>query len=373
MILPVGDAPNPRGFRPWVTWSILLLNTLVYLALLPTRWRPPSPDAAELPGLLEALATGTRSADPALLGEGLTAHDLVLFEHGFRTLEPSAVDLLTSLFLHADLLHLGGNLLFLWIYGDNVEHRLGRLRFVAAYLGSGAAAALCHAALAGPSALPLVGASGAISGVLGFYFVLFPANHVRLLVLLPPFFARRLLVSARLVLAAYLLFDNVLPLVVGRGVGGVAHGAHIGGFAAGALVVLLGALCYGVSNVMMKSLTADDAPWVIVFWMQIIQLPLALLPAVFYFDWVWPSWADAPWLLAMGLTGMSAHFCLARAFQLADATVCIPVDFVRLPLAAFVGWLVYTEQVSVWVLAGAILIFAGNYYSVWRETRGVER
>ena len=132
-------------------------------------------------------------------------------------------------------------------------------------------------------------------------------------------------------------------------------------------------VCYGVSNVMMKSLTADDAPWVIVFWMQIIQLPLALLPAVFYFDWVWPSWADAPWLLAMGLTGMSAHFCLARAFQLADATVCIPVDFVRLPLAAFVGWLVYTEQVSVWVLAGAILIFAGNYYSVWRETRGVKR
>ena len=139
----------------------------------------------------------------------------------------------------------------------------------------------------------------------------------------------------------------------------------------GALIVLLGALCYGISNVMMKSLTADDAPWVIVFWMQIIQLPLALLPAVFWFEWVWPAWADAPWLLAMGLTGMSAHFCLARAFQLADATVCIPVDFVRLSLAAVIGWLLYSEGVSVWVLAGAILIFGGNYYSVWRETRRV--
>ena len=137
----------------------------------------------------------------------------------------------------------------------------------------------------------------------------------------------------------------------------------------GALVVLLGALLYGISNVMMKSLTADDAPWVIVFWMQIIQLPLALLPAVFYFEWVWPTWADAPWLLAIGLTGMTAHFCLARAFQLADATVCIPVDFVRLPLAALIGWLVYAEGVSIWVLLGAVLIFAGNYYSVWRETR----
>ena len=120
---------------------------------------------------------------------------------------------------------------------------------------------------------------------------------------------------------------------------------------------------------MMKSLTSDDAPWVIVFWMQIIQLPLALLPAIFYFDWVWPSWADAPWLLAIGVTGMTAHFCLAKAFQLADATVCIPVDFVRLPLAAIIGWLLYSESVSIWVLIGAVLIFGGNYYSVWRETR----
>jgi drug/metabolite transporter (DMT)-like permease len=138
----------------------------------------------------------------------------------------------------------------------------------------------------------------------------------------------------------------------------------------GALVVLLGALFYGTSNVMMKSLTKDDSPWVIVFWMQVIQLPLSILPAVFWFDWVWPGMADAPWLLAIGLTGMSAHFCLARAFQLADATVCIPVDFVRLPLAALVGWLFYTEAVSIWILIGAVLIFAGNYYAVWRETRG---
>ena len=141
----------------------------------------------------------------------------------------------------------------------------------------------------------------------------------------------------------------------------------------GALVVLLGALLFGASNVMMKSLTADDQPWVIVFWMQIIQLPLALLPAVFYFEWVWPTLADTPWLLAIGLTGMSAHFCLARAFQLADATFCMPVDFVRLPLTALIGWLVYSEGVSVWVLVGAFLIFGSNYYAVWRETGQADR
>ncbi|CAN0502727.1 unnamed protein product [Laminaria digitata] len=137
----------------------------------------------------------------------------------------------------------------------------------------------------------------------------------------------------------------------------------------GALVVLFGAMLYGASNVMMKSLLSEDPPWVIVFWMQVIQLPLSLLPAIFWFQWVWPDWSDAPWLLAIGLTGMTAHFCLARAFQLADATVCIPVDFVRLPMAALVGWLFYSEGLSIWVLAGAILIFGGNYYSVWRETR----
>ena len=139
----------------------------------------------------------------------------------------------------------------------------------------------------------------------------------------------------------------------------------------GALIVLFGAIFYGASNVMMKSLLSDDSPWVIVFWMQLIQLPLSLLPAIFWFDWVWPDGADIPWLLAIGVTGMTAHFCLARAFQLADATVCIPFDFVRLPLAALVGWLFYMEGVSIWVMVGALLIFGGNYYSVWRETRPV--
>jgi drug/metabolite transporter (DMT)-like permease len=140
----------------------------------------------------------------------------------------------------------------------------------------------------------------------------------------------------------------------------------------GALIVLIGAVFYGASNVMMKSLLSDDAPWVIVFWMQLIQLPLSLLPAIFWFDWLWPDWSDAPWLLSIGVTGMTAHFCIARAFQLADATVCIPVDFVRLPLAALMGWLFYMEGVSIWVMVGALLIFGGNYYSVWRETRPVK-
>ncbi len=140
-----------------------------------------------------------------------------------------------------------------------------------------------------------------------------------------------------------------------------------------ALVVLLGAILYAASNVMVKALTSSDPPWVIVFWMQVIQLPLALGPAIFYFDWVWPGAGDTPWILLIGFTGIAAHYCMARAFRLADAMLCVPFDFIRLPLAVLVGWLAYSEAVNPWVLAGAALIFAGNYYAVWRETRGVHQ
>jgi hypothetical protein len=102
------------------------------------------------------------------------------------------------------------------------------------YLATGAAASLSHVLLAPTSNLPMVGASGAISGVLGCYFVWFPRNHVRLLWLLPPFLMQTVQVPARIVLLFYLMLDNLLPMLVGGETGGIAHAAHIGGFAAGA-------------------------------------------------------------------------------------------------------------------------------------------
>jgi hypothetical protein len=132
-------------------------------------------------------------------------------------------------------MHLFGNMLFLWIYGDNVEHRLGKLKYLLWYLLTGAAATMFHALVFAASDTPLVGASGAISGVLGFYFIWFPKNVVRVLFFLPPFIFQVLEIPARLVLGAYLFIDNVLPFLFAGG-GGVAHGAHIGGFLAGAAV-----------------------------------------------------------------------------------------------------------------------------------------
>jgi len=128
-------------------------------------------------------------------------------------------------------------MLFLWIYGDNVEHRLGTIRFLFWYLATGVAATLSHALFAMKSPLPMVGASGAISGVLGFYFVWFPRNRVKFLVLLP-FFLHVVLVPAWIALGLYLLVDNLLPLFVAQSGAGVAYGAHIGGFVAGAIAAL---------------------------------------------------------------------------------------------------------------------------------------
>lgn len=168
----------------------------------------------------------------------MSAYDLFVFAHGYKPGAPHVADLVLSLFLHGGLMHLVGNMLFLWIYGDNVEHRLGGLAFLFWYLVTGVAATLAFAAFAGDSMIPLVGASGAISGVLGFYFLWFPRNTVRMFVFLFPFFMNVVSIPARIVLGIYLVLDNLLPFLLsgGSGGGGVAHGAHIGGFVAGLAV-----------------------------------------------------------------------------------------------------------------------------------------
>jgi membrane associated rhomboid family serine protease len=239
MILPLGDAPNPRG-TPYLTYALLLANTAAFLLVTaPLSAQPADPSD---PALAEYLEVLRRILPPQAPMETLlrytSAYDLFVFRYGFRPADPSLPALFTSLFLHAGFLHLFGNMLFLWIYGDNVEKRLGRLPFLFWYLATGVTATLFHTLFAFGSLLPLIGASGAISGVLGFYFIWFPHNKVRLLVVLFPFLMNVIMVPARLVLGFYLLVDNLLPFLFTRGVtgGGVAYGAHIGGFVAGIAV-----------------------------------------------------------------------------------------------------------------------------------------
>ena len=138
------------------------------------------------------------------------------------------------MFLHGGFMHLFGNMLFLWIYGDNVEHRLGSVKYLLAYLATGVTATLFFTLFRMNSIIPMVGASGAISGVLGLYFLWFPKNQVRMFIMLFPIFMDTVLLNARLVLGFYLVVDNLLPFLFASGAGGgVAHGAHIGGFLGG--------------------------------------------------------------------------------------------------------------------------------------------
>lgn len=242
MILPLSDAPNPRG-TPVITWLLIAANVWIYLTVtLPLSHRAPDrndPLVAEYVQTIREILPPQVSLREAL--GNVSAYDLYVFRHGFRPARPELGDLFYSIFLHGGFMHLVGNMLFLFIYGDNVEYRLGRWRYLLYYLLTGVAATLFYALFARGSRLPLVGASGAISGVLGFYFIWFPRNTVRLFVFLFPFFMNVVQVPARLVLGIYLLIDNLVPFLFGRSSagGGVAHGAHIGGFAAGLVVAWL--------------------------------------------------------------------------------------------------------------------------------------
>lgn len=131
------------------------------------------------------------------------------------------------------------------------------------------------------------------------------------------------------------------------------------------LIVLFSAIAFAISVTSTKVITRTDSPLTIILYMPVIQLPIAGVLA--YFSWKTPSTHDLIWFALMGLTSMSAHFTLANALKLADAAYVMPIDFMRLPLAAFVGYLLYQEPLSIWIFIGAALIFTGNFYMVREE------
>jgi membrane associated rhomboid family serine protease len=211
-MIPLKD-DNPVRNRPVVTIGLVVLCTLVFLWQLSL-----PPDTAQasvyLLGFIPALLFGNATLDAAQW-------------------VPTPATLLTSMFLHGSLLHLLGNMLYLWIFGDNIEDRMGRGRFVAFYLLCGIVAALAQGIMDPRSTVPMIGASGAISGVLGAYLVLYP--RARVLALLPlPFFFYTVRVPALVVLGLWFVGQLLSSLLAAGGpAGGVAFGAHVGGFVAG--------------------------------------------------------------------------------------------------------------------------------------------
>jgi membrane associated rhomboid family serine protease len=215
-MIPLRDE-NPVRSVPWVTWALLASCVLVFL------WQ---------------ISLGPPHFNRLIFGLGVIP--AVLFGHAYLppeiALVPPAATIFTSMFLHGGWLHLAGNMLYLWIFGDNVEDRLGRLRFLCFYLLCGVAAVFAQALPAPETRVPMVGASGAISGVLGAYLLLFP--RARVLVLVPfGFILKVVRMPAVWVLGLWFAIQLLASLVAPQGEGGIAFRAHLGGFIAGLALV----------------------------------------------------------------------------------------------------------------------------------------
>lgn len=206
-MIPIGD-DNPTKGTPFVTITLIIVNTLFFL------W-----DHVYAPHALAAF-----TMVPCTLLD-------VCQEHTVQTVSPPVITIFTSMFLHGGWMHLLGNMLFLWIFGNNVEDVLGHFRFAALYLFWGVVAALFHTATSIHSPIPTLGASGAIAGVLGAYALLFPRSRVR--ILLFTFIITVISVPAAIVLGLWFAYQLLMPQP------GVAVWAHVGGFIAGLLTVMM--------------------------------------------------------------------------------------------------------------------------------------
>jgi drug/metabolite transporter (DMT)-like permease len=134
-----------------------------------------------------------------------------------------------------------------------------------------------------------------------------------------------------------------------------------------ALAVLGGAFCYALSHTLTRRLALVDTPLTILFYMTIIQLPLGFVTSIF--NWTTPSLPMLPWIIVVGVAALSGHYCMARALAIADATVVVPMDFLRLPLIAAVGYLFYGESLDWLVLAGGAVMFTGNFINIQGEKK----
>ncbi len=212
-MIPIRDG-IPTRQTPVVNYLLIAANVLVFL------WMFLMPESA-----LETMVNKYAMV-PAHFADGVTLADMIT--------------IFTSMFMHAGWAHIGGNMIYLWIFGDNVEDRLGHGRYLVFYLVGGVVASLTHLVTNWGSDLPTVGASGAIAAVLGAYLVLFPASGIETWVPIGRFY-RLTVLPAVVVLGLWFvlqLFDGVLALG-GADVGGVAFWAHVGGFVAGMVMVKL--------------------------------------------------------------------------------------------------------------------------------------
>ena len=234
-MIPIGDEDtSTQPGVPYVNIAIIAINVIVFLYQL-----------------LDPNFTNGYSAVPAEITSGtdIVGRFLLPAPDGTSVVideapgpNPIWLTLLTSMFMHGGWLHIGGNMLFLFIFGDNIEKAYGHIKYVVFYLVCGIIASIAHVFSQPDSIIPSLGASGAISGVLAAYLVLFPTNRVKVLLTLGVILLRPVMVPAVVMIGiwALLQFVNGLgAIAVTDQTSGVAYWAHIGGFVAGALITLL--------------------------------------------------------------------------------------------------------------------------------------
>jgi hypothetical protein len=215
-MIPLRD-DQPAFSTPFINYFLIVVNVLVFL------WEFSV-------GIQSPRALSAFVGEFALVPQHTVA---VLTGQSYDSTASGILPLFTSMFLHGGLLHVAGNMLFLWIFGDNVEDYLGHFRYLAFYLGSGIAAGFTHLLLNISSRVPTVGASGAIAGVMGAYFILYP--RARVLTWFPPIFLFR--VPAWLILGYWFLMQFFIGTATAAAQSGIAVWAHIGGFVAGVLMI----------------------------------------------------------------------------------------------------------------------------------------
>jgi len=234
-VIPIGDEDTGgQPGIPWVNVAIIALNVIVFLYQL-----------------VDPNFTNGYSTVPAEITQGIDivgVRQLVLPDGTTATIDegpgpsPIWLTLLTSMFMHGGWLHIGGNMLFLFIFGDNIEKAYGHIKYLIFYLVCGIVAGLAHVLSQPDSIIPSLGASGAISGVMAAYLVLFPTNRVRVLLTLGVIWLRPIAVPAVVMIGIWALLqfvNGIGSIAVTDQTSGVAYWAHIGGFIAGALITLL--------------------------------------------------------------------------------------------------------------------------------------
>ncbi len=235
-MLPIGDENEPSKGLPFITLAFIAINLAVFFLIQ----------------LNDEAFTYGYSAIPAEITQGidLTQTQSVPVDGQQVPIpqepgpSPIYLTLLTSMFMHGGIAHLFGNMLFLWIFGDNVEHRVGHIPYLVFYLAAGVLASFAQIAVDPDSVIPTLGASGAISGVLGAYLVMFPSNKVTVILGRIP-----TQVPAIVAIGIWAVFQFISGFgaiaTTDETTGGVAYMAHIGGFVAGVLFGLIGRTIWG--------------------------------------------------------------------------------------------------------------------------------